>query len=300
MPITLKGLYTVLITPFRPDGSLNEEGLRRLIRFQLEHKVDGIGLLGTTSETPTLSRHEKERIIKIGVEEVKGLVPLVIGTGSYSTSQTIEETRLAEKLGADAALIVTPYYNRPTQEGIFRHFKAVSEATSFPICLYNIPIRTGQNINLETIKRLATIPSVVGIKEASGHIGQIADVMTEVCRARPNFTVLSGDDSLVLPLMALGGHGVFSVVSNLIPRVMRSFVNACESGDFKLAQAFYYQLSPLFKGAFLETNPVPIKTAMNFCGMPAGSCRLPLCEMSAENEQKLRQIITDLPKEWLM
>lgn len=296
MTIRLKGLYTALITPFQQDGSVDEEGLRQLIRIQLKHGVNGLVFLGTTSESPTLTRHEKERIIKIGIEEVQGQVSVIIGTGSFSTAQTIEETLLAEKLGADAALVVVPYYNRPTQEGIYRHFKAITEAVSLPLCIYNVPTRTGQNILPETVKRIAEIPSIIGIKEVP--IGQTSDLI-EISRLHTNFSVLSGDDAMTLPMMALGSQGVISVVSNLVPFAMKTLVQACDTGDFKLAQALHFQLYSLFKGACLETNPIPIKRAMALCRLPAGPFRLPLCELSPANEEKLKQIVQEIPSGWL-
>lgn len=290
----VKGVYTAIITPFDGNGKLDEEGLRRNIRYQVSAGVDGIVALGTTGEAPTLSSHEKERVMVIAAEETRGKIGLIIGTGSYSTQQTIENTRLAHKLGADQALIVTPYYNKPTQEGIYRHFKAIAEATTLPIIVYNIQGRTGQNIQTETFKRIADIPTVVGVKESSGNIQQIGDVIEQIASNHKNFSVLSGDDPLTFLAMCLGGDGVISVISNLIPDQIKAMTNALEKKDYAKARELHYQWMPLCRGAFLETNPMPIKAAMQMCGMPAGSCRLPLCELLPENEQKLKRILNNL------
>lgn len=294
----LKGLYTALITPFNHQGLVNETCLRELIRLQIKHQVDGIVVLGSTGEAPTLKSKEKERIIEIAREETSGKIQFLVGSGTYSTEQTIENTELAQKYGADAALVVTPYYNRPTQEGLYRHFKALSEQVSIPICLYNVPGRTGQNMHTETIQRLITLPQIIGIKECSGNMFQVTDVV-QLARQQRHLSVLSGDDALTLPIMALGGHGIISVASNLVPAPLKALVVACQSGDFTKAQSIHYQLLPLFKGAFLETNPSPIKLAMNLCGLEAGPCRLPLCELSGENQKQLESILSTLPKEWI-
>lgn len=297
--MSLRGLYTVVVTPFDSKGKLDEEGLRQNLRFQLKHRVDGIVLLGTTGEAPTLTSKEKERIIQIGVEEVKGKTSLWVGTGSYSTDLTIEQTLSAEKLGADGAMIVTPYYNRPSQQGLFRHFQAISHAVKIPICIYNIQSRTGQNLQTETLKQIASLPNIVGVKEASGNLAQITDVIETISNVMPGFHVISGDDALTLPVMALGGHGIFSVVSNLIPGPMKKLVDACLTGDFTAARSIHYALMPFFKGAFIDTNPIPIKAAMKLSGMAAGSCRLPLCDLSSENQQRLEHLLKSLPKEWV-
>lgn len=291
---SIRGLYTVLITPFDHHGHLDEEGLRQNIRFQLEHKIDGIVALGTTGECPTLSADEQIRVIKIAHEEIKGRIPLMIGTGSYSTEETLRRTRLAEEMGADSALIVTPYYNKPTQEGLYQHFKTVAQGVSIPICVYNVQGRTGQNIQTETLKRLADIPNIISVKEASGNISQICDVIELVAHYRPGFTVMSGDDALTLPLMALGGHGILSVVSNLVPQQMVELVKALNESDYELAREWHYRLLPFFKAAFIETNPMPIKAAMRLAGMPAGRCRLPLCDLQPENEKKLQIVMQAL------
>lgn len=294
MPFRLKGLYTALITPFKNDESLDEKGLRELLKFQIKNRVDGVVLLGTTGEAPTLSENEKERVIQIGVEELKGRTQILIGTGSYSTKQTISQTQKAKELGADGALVITPYYNKPTQEGLYLHFKALTEAVDFPICVYNCAGRTGQNLQTETLKRIASLPNIAGVKEASGQVSQISEVIEKILPGNPDFCVLSGDDALALPLMGLGGHGLISVASNLYPAEVKDMVDACLQGDWKRAKEYHFKLSPFFKAAFLETNPIPIKAAMQMSGKPAGPCRLPLCAMETGNRAKLEEVVRQL------
>lgn len=295
----MKGLYTVVVTPFTKNYQLDKENLRQHLRFQLEHGVDGIVVLGTTGEAPTLSHAEKEAVIRIAVEEVKGRAHLMVGTGSYSTQQTIEDTLKAQDLGADAALVVTPYYNKPTQEGLYLHFKALAEATTLPICVYNIQGRTGVNVQTDTLARIATLSNILGVKEASGNVSQMSDVIETIARHRSGFNVLSGDDGLTLPLLALGGHGIFSVVSNLVPGPVKKMVDLSLAGHFEEARNLHYALAPLFKNAFIETNPSPIKAALQMCGRSAGPCRLPLCDLRPENNAKLQKIVEQLPAEWL-
>lgn len=295
----LSGLFTAVITPFDTNGQLDADGFRHNLRYQLRNRVDGIVILGTTGEAPTLSPEEKRQIITIGIEEVKGKALLMVGTGSYSTEQTIAATLQAEEMGADGALIVTPYYNKPTQEGLYRHFAAVCQATRLPICVYNIQGRTGQNLHTETLRRLAALPSIIGVKEGSGNILQMNEVLDIVLKERPDFQVVSSDDALTLPLIALGGHGVISVVSNLVPGPMKALVQAALTGDFAKAREWHYKLLPLFKGAFLETNPIPIKTAMHHFNLPSGGCRLPLCDLIPENREVLSKILNELPSTWI-
>lgn len=295
----LESLYTVLITPFDPQGNLDKEGLRKNIRFQLKHSIKGIVVLGTTGEAPTLTSQEKRNVIEIAIEEVKGKAQLLVGTGSYSTQQTLTATREAKEMGADGALIVTPYYNKPTQEGLYRHFATLCDALSFPICIYNIQGRTGQNLETATLQRLFGYPSIIGVKESSGNIMQINEVLGLVRKSYPEKKILSGDDALTLPLMALGGHGVFSVASNLIPGPLQKLVEASANGDFNQACTWHYQLLRLLKALFIETNPIPIKAAMELCGMPAGKCRLPLCDLSSHSYQHLKETIHSLPKDWI-
>lgn len=289
----LNGLYTALITPFNSEGKLDKDGLKENLQYQLRHNVDGIVILGTTGEDPTLTPHERRDIIEIALDQIEGKATLIVGTGSYSTAQTIEATKNAKAMGADAALIVTPYYNKPTQEGLFRHFSAICEAVSFPICIYNIQGRTGQNLETETLQKIMQLPSIIGIKEASGNIMQISDVIAST-RKIPHFSVLSGDDALTLPLVALGGHGIISVASNLLPGPMRKLVHAALQGDFATAREWHHKLLPFFRATFIETNPIPIKTAMQLSGMAAGLCRLPLCEMSSTHLDQIKNIINSL------
>jgi 4-hydroxy-tetrahydrodipicolinate synthase len=217
---------------------------------------------------------------------------MMIGTGTNSTATTIAQTKLAEEHGADSALVIIPYYNRPTQNGIFLHFEAVAKSTKLPIMIYNCPGRCGQNISLETIKRLFKIPNIVGIKEASGSISQISDTIALANEFRPDFTILSGDDSLTLPTITLGGHGIISVVSNLLPKEIVKLTRALQNGDFKEAQQLNFELLPIFRAAFIETNPAPIKAAMNFHCLPAGPCRLPLAPLEEANAKKLTEVLS--------
>ena len=290
----MRGLYTAIVTPFLSDEKIDIEGFRSNIQYQISEGVDGIVVLGTTGESPTLNHAEREILIRAAVQETRGQIKVLVGTGSYATKQTIESTIEAEELGADGALIVTPYYNKPTQEGLYRHFKAVSEASKLPIIIYNIQGRTGQNLQTSTLQRLMDIPSIVSVKESSGSVNQIMDVIDCAAKHRPDFTVLSGDDILTFALMALGGHGIVSVVSNLIPGEIRELVSALQNSDYVRARQIHYRWLPLFKGAFIETNPIPIKAAMNLCGFPAGTCRLPLCELLPENAKTLECLLEEL------
>ena len=260
----------------------------------MEKGIDGLFLLGTTGESSTLLQEEQARIISIGVKEANKKVPVWVGTGSYCTRQTIEKTKRAKDLGADVALIVTPYYNKPTQEGIYRHFETIAASVEMPIVVYNIPGRCGANIETPTLLRIAGLPNIIGVKESSGNISQVGDVLGTVVKKYPNFSVFSGDDALTLPMMALGAVGAVSVVSNLIPSQVIAQVNAALQGRFDLARELHYQLLGLYKTAFIETNPIPIKTAMGLCGMPAGKCRLPLCQMAQGNRKILRQLLVQM------
>jgi len=275
----IKGVFTAIVTPFDDDGKLDEEGLRYNLKHQLTHGVDGIVALGTTGESSTLTEQEKIRVIEISKEMTNGKIPLMVGTGNYSTQQTIHDTRRAEKLGADIALIVTPYYIKPTQKGILEHFRSVATSINIPIVIYNIPCRCGSNIEVSTMRCLAEIPNIVGVKEASGSLIQISEM---------------SDDAFTLPVLALGGQGIISVASNLIPKEMKALTNALFQGDYSTARKHHYHLFPLFRALFLETNPIPIKTAMKFCGMPAKLCRLPLCELRPENAIKLKNVLHQL------
>ncbi len=290
--LKLRGAYTALVTPMTSGGDVDYDGFRKLVAFQIENGISGLVPLGTTGETPTLERDEQDRLIVISVEETRKRVPVIIGVGSNSTRHTIENAKRAKELGADAVLVVTPYYNKPTNEGIYRHFAAVAEATDVPILVYNIAGRTGKNIDVPTMERLSRIPSIIGVKESSGDIGQIGDIIREVANVRAAegrfFSVLSGDDAFTLPLCAMGGDGIVSVVSNLVPRRVADLAAACLAGDFAKARELHYGLLPFFKGAFAETNPIPIKAAMAWAGLPAGPARLPLCPLEKANEAKVR------------
>lgn len=298
--IKFEGLYTALVTPFDINGHLDKEGLRHNIRHQIENLVDGIVVLGSTGESPTISPQEKETIISTAVEEAKGKCQIIVGTGSYSTEQTIRSTLQAEQMGADGALIVTPYYNKPTQEGIYKHFTAICEAVSIPICIYNIQSRTGINLNSDTLHRLLTFPSIMGIKDSSGNMMQISEYFEKIQDHPHPFGILSGDDALTLPIIALGGKGVISVASNLVPGAVKNLVTEALLGNVSNAQYWHYQLLPLFNALFIETNPAPIKAAMELCGMAAGRCRMPLCDLDIKNLHTLKQLIHQLPNQWLI
>lgn len=290
------GVYTALITPFDEKDRLDEEGLIQNIQYQIEANVDGIVPLGTTGEAPTLTHSEKIKVIQLAVQEAKEIIPVIVGTGSYSTQETIKNTQEAKDLGADAVLIVTPYYNKPTQEGLFLHFKAVSDAVEIPIIVYNIQGRTGQNIQTETLQRISELQNVVGVKEASGQVSQMSDVIEMIARNNPHFSVLSGDDGLTLPLMALGGHGVISVISNLLPKEVKALVTAMQNNELETAKEIHFQLMPFIKAAFIETNPIPIKALMNLLSMPAGICRLPLSNLQPKNHELLTQVLSHYGK----
>ncbi|MDR2398184.1 MAG: 4-hydroxy-tetrahydrodipicolinate synthase, partial [Spirochaetaceae bacterium] len=252
----LQGAFTALITPMKEDGAVDYDGFRRLIQFQIEGGIDGLVPLGTTGESPTLDEAEEEKLIRLAVEEVKGRVPLIIGTGSNATRTAMHYTQRARALGVDAALVVTPYYNKPNDAGLIRHFEAVAKAgEGLPLIIYNIASRTGRNISAELMERLTQIPEIIGVKESSGDINQMGDIIHR-CKGRERpFTVLSGDDALTLPLLALGGDGVISVIANLLPGKVAALVKAGLTGKGEEARHLHYQLLPFMKGAFIETNP---------------------------------------------
>lgn len=286
----VRGLYTALVTPFDHQGNLDTDGLRHNIRFQLENEVDGLNFIGTTGEAPTLTQEEKEEIITIACEEAKGKVPIMVGTGGYSTRQTIENTQQAAALGADIALVISPYYNKPTQEGLYLHFKTLAENSDIPIVIYNNPVRTALNIQIETLQRLAEIPSIIGLKEAPMNFNAMIEAMETIGTKRSDFSIMSGDDALTLALLAHGGDGLISITSNLLPHPIKRMILALQSGDIFTARKLYYHLLPAFKGACIETNPIPIKAAMNLYGFAAGKCRLPLCDLKPENLEALKKI----------
>jgi 4-hydroxy-tetrahydrodipicolinate synthase len=291
----IQGLFTAIVTPFHADGSLNIAGLRENIRFQLNEGVDGIVALGTTGECPTLSEEEQVLIVKIAREEVGDKACLMVGTGFYSTSTTIKATQRAKDLGADAALIVSPYYNKPTQEGIFRHFEAVTQAVDLPVMVYNHQGRTGQNVQTETLARLARLPRIIGVKESTGNVIQLMDIVAKTREANPDFKIMSGIDELTLTLMVHGGNGAISVISNLLPGKMRELVVAAARNDYAEAREIHYEMLPYFHGACIETNPIPVKAMMDIAGMPAGPCRLPLCELMPDNHRRLCDLMARRP-----
>ena len=282
-----RGAIVAIVTPFK-NGEVDEERYRELIEFQLENGTDGIVPCGTTGESATLSHEEHDRVIEIAIDQVKKRVPVIAGTGSNSTKEAIRLTRHAHEVGADGALMVTPYYNRPTQEGLYQHYKAVAEEVPIPVIPYNVPSRTGTNLLPETDARLAKISNIVGIKEASGDLKQISKVI-QLCG--DDFDVLSGDDFTVLPLLAVGGKGVISVVSNVAPADMAGLVDAFEAGDYAKAREFHFKMWPLMEALFFETNPIPAKAALSMMGKINYELRLPLCRMSDANYDRLRQVL---------
>ena len=285
---TFQGSFVALVTPFR-NGQVDEAKLRELVELHVASGTDGLIPCGTTGESPTLSHDEHRQVVEIVVDAARKRVPVVAGTGSNSTREAIELTRHAERAGASGALVVNPYYNKPTQEGLYRHFRAVAEAVSLPIITYNIQGRTAVNVETATMARLARdCQNIVGVKEASGSLDQMSQV---IAACGPNFSVLSGDDNITLPLLAIGGHGVVSVIANLVPREVAEMVRAALDGDFKRARELHYRLFPLARAAFLETNPIPIKEAMAMAGMLEPEFRLPMCRMSDANRETLRGIL---------
>ena len=296
--IRLRGAFTAMITPMKEDGSIDYDGYRKLLRFQMEEGIDGLVPLGTTGETPTLDEDEEQRIIDVVMGEVRAFekeksvkVPVVLGAGSNNTRDAVRYTERAKKAGADAALVVTPYYNKPSSEGIFRHFEAVSRV-GIPILVYNIAGRTGKNIDTPTLSRIADLPNIAGVKEASGSISQMTDVIATIKSKHPDFAVLSGDDAMTLPLLASGGDGVVSVVSNAAPAPVSEMVRAALSGDYEAARKIHYRLLPFFKAAFVDGNPTSIKYAMRVKGLPSGSVRLPLVDVHDEAKKIIEEALS--------
>jgi 4-hydroxy-tetrahydrodipicolinate synthase len=281
----------------KDGGGVDYEGFRRLIKAQLAGGIDGLVPLGTTGETPTLEEAEEEQLIRIAVEEAGGRVPVIVGAGSNDTRYAVKYVSRARDLGADAALVVTPYYNKPNDSGLVRHFEAAAEA-GLPIVVYNIAGRTGRNIPAPLLEKISRIPGIAGVKESSGDIVQMGDIIRDIKLRRRaegrDFAVLSGDDGFTLPLLALGGDGLVSVISNLVPARAAALVRACLSGDYDEARRLHYELLPLVKAAFIETNPVPIKAAMTWAGLPGGPTRLPLGPLDPRNEAPLRAAMEGL------
>jgi len=285
-----KGSIVAIVTPFH-NGKVDENKLRESIDFQIKNGSSAIVPCGSTGESGTLTFDEHEKVIELTIEQVNKRVPVIAGTGSNSTEEAIMLTRQAASAGADASLQVSPYYNRPTQIGLYRHFKAIAQSVKIPIVLYNIASRTGVNIEPETIASLAKdCKNIVAVKEASGNLDQMSRIKA-LCPA--GFQLISGDDSLTLPVLSIGGSGVISVAANIVPRDVADLVGAFEKGNIKKAQNLHYKLLPLIKVLFIETNPIPIKTAMGLLGMCEPDLRLPMCEMSADNLGKLKKALKD-------
>ncbi len=286
----IEGVLPALITPFTRDNKIDKDGLRQNIEFLIDGGVSGVVPCGTTGEAATLSIQEHEKVIEYAVEY--STVSVVAGTGSNNTTEALELTKFAEDAGADAALLITPYYNKPNDRGMLAHFRTVADAVEMPLIIYNVPSRTGINLKPEITAELAKINNIVGIKEASGSLDQVTRII-ELTKGE-DFAVLSGDDGLTLPILALGGAGVISVVANVAPKLVVSMVEAFRKGDMDRARELHIVLAPLIRAAFLETNPIPIKKAVELIGLAAGDLRLPLAQISAENEKKLKGALNDL------
>jgi 4-hydroxy-tetrahydrodipicolinate synthase len=288
MTQTFQGSIVALVTPFR-DGLVDEAKLRELVEFHVKNGTDGIVPCGTTGESPTLSHDEHRRVIDVVVEAARERIAVIAGTGSNSTREAVDLTRHAETAGAQGALVVNPYYNKPTQEGLYRHFRTIADTVDLPILVYNIVGRTAVNVETDTLARLARdCRNIVGVKEASGSLDQMTQVLL-ACGSE--FTVLSGDDNLTLPLMALGGRGVISVIANLVPKETVDMTHAALDGDWKRARDLHLRLFPLARAAFIETNPIPIKEAMAMVGLIEPEFRLPMCRMGEANRERLRAVL---------
>lgn len=288
MSARFQGSFVALVTPFR-NGKIDEAKVRELVELHVGHGTDGLVPCGTTGESPTLSHDEHKRVVELALETARGRIPVIAGTGSNSTAEAIDLTTHAERAGAAGALVVNPYYNKPTQEGLYRHFRAVAESVAIPILVYNIQGRTAVNVETPTLERLVRdAKNVAGVKEASGSLDQMSQV---IAACGPDFSVLSGDDNITLPLLAIGGHGVVSVIANIVPRETAEMVHAALDGDWKRARELHYRLFPLARAAFLETNPIPIKEAMAMAGMLEPEFRLPMCRMSDANRERLRAVL---------
>ena len=281
------GTFTALVTPFR-NGEVDVEALEGMVEFQIQHGVSGLVPCGTTGETPAMSEAEDRVVVGTVVRIANGRVPIIAGTGSNSTDMAIKYTKMAQEVGADGSLQVAPYYNKPTQEGLYRHFAAIAESTELPLVLYNIPGRTGVTISAETMARLAEIPNIVGLKDSTLSMNMISDVI-RLCGEE--FDVLSGDDPMTLPLVALGGRGVISVASNVAPGAVSDMVRAVLEGDWERGRELHYELLPLFRALFVETNPIPVKTAASLLGLCSDEMRLPLVPMEGENLRALQETL---------
>lgn len=284
-----KGSLVAIVTPFE-NGRLDEKRFSALIEFQIKNGTSGIVPCGTTGESATLSLEEHERVVEFTVDTAKGRIPVVAGTGSNNTKEAITLTKHAKKVGADGALLISPYYNKPTQKGIYLHFKTIAEEVDIPIVLYNIASRTGINIEPDTVARLAQIKNIVAIKEASGNVAQMAQILN-MCGDK--LALIAGDDTLTLPVLAIGGTGVISVVANIVPAQMAEMVELFAQGKIEESRKIYYQLLPLINAMFIETNPIPVKTAMGMMNLIKPGLRLPLCPMLPANEEKLKKVLKE-------
>jgi len=283
-----KGCYVAIVTPFRDDGSINEQALRSNIDFLISKGVAGLVPCGTTGESATLSWEEHNRVVDITIDQAKGKVQIIAGAGSNNTEESIAAARHAQDKGADALLCITPYYNKPTQEGLFQHYKAISSSVEIPIVVYNVPGRTSVNLLPETLERLCAFKNIECVKEASGNVTQISEIHR---RCGDRLTILSGDDALTLPILAIGGKGVISVVGNIVPDRMVKLIDEYFKGNMDVALKIHEELLPLNQAMFVETNPIPVKTAMNLIGMNAGTLRLPLVSISERNKQELISVL---------
>jgi 4-hydroxy-tetrahydrodipicolinate synthase len=285
------GVGTALITPFKQDGSVDETAVRRLVKRQIEAGVHFVSPCGTTGEAPTLSHREKVRIVELVVDEAAGRVPVLAGAGGYDTREVIELARELERVGVDGLLSVTPYYNKPTQEGLYQHYKAIAGGTSLPIMLYNVPGRTGINLEVKTVARLAEIPNIIAVKEASANVVQMSEIIAAV---PDDFMLLGGDDPLTVAVMAIGGRGIVSVASNAAPGEMVQIMELCERGDFAGARRLHHWLLPFIQVNFVEANPIPVKAAMAAMGLIEESYRLPLVPPSAGARDRIMKVLQDL------
>ncbi len=281
------GSFVAIVTPFS-NGKFDEKVMADLIEFHIANGTHGIVPCGTTGESATLTPQEHERVVAVTVEVVNKRIPVIAGTGSNSTDEAIIFTKHAKAVGADGALLITPYYNKPPQEGLFRHFEAIAKAVDFPQILYNIPGRTSINMLPSTTARLSHIPTIIGIKEGSGSLQQVSEIIHQ---SKPGFLMLSGDDPLTLPMIALGGKGVITVTANVAPADMSTMVSAALKGDYELARTLHYKLTPLFNALFLETNPIPVKAALAMMGKMSEEVRLPLTSLADEYRPKLRETL---------
>jgi 4-hydroxy-tetrahydrodipicolinate synthase len=286
-----QGTGTAMITPFKSDGSVDEKALRRFVDFQIDGGVDMLLPCGTTGEGATLDENETDRVVQIVIEQSRQRVPVIVGAGSNSTAKAIQMTKRAKRLGADGVLSVGPYYNKPTQQGYYEHFKAISDADDIPVIVYNVPGRTGGNIEAKTMLRLAEIPNIVAVKEASGNLGQIMDIIRD---APSEFRVLSGDDALALAIVAVGGDGVVSVVSNETPAMMSAMIDAALQGNVDKARELHYKLLPLMNVNFIESNPIPAKAALAMMGLIEENYRLPLVRIAPANREKVAKVVEEL------